>query len=283
MDEELAVIREAVGKLLATPVFAASSPDLVSRLTQVHVLVQQLTAVQVALLREADGRALAAEHGATSLTAWLADLWRVHPGSASRLVKLARLTDATAPAVGEALAAGDLNVDQAQVIGPAIADLPAEHRPVGEAFLLDQAAVFGPRELGRLSDRLLQVVAPEVGEAKARQALERLEQKAYDGRTFNLYPVMGTCAVRVAGWLDREGAAIVQAALDPLTAPRTRTGLGGHGGAGNTGSDNGGDNGDSRGEDNDGASDSRGGASSNNGGGGADGTGGTGGGASGPT
>src|SRR5258708_38899156 len=36
----------------------------------------------------------------------------------------------------------------------------------------------------------------------------------------NLVDVPGTSRVRIHGWLDREGAAVLRAAIDPLSAPR---------------------------------------------------------------
>jgi Domain of unknown function (DUF222) len=62
-------------------------------------------------------------------------------GAASRLVKLARALDASATA--GALAAGEVNVEQAQVIADAVAALPAEHNKAGEEHLLGEAETFG--------------------------------------------------------------------------------------------------------------------------------------------
>ena len=193
---------------------------LVSCLDEVFAASQQLNAVLLGLVREADARALAAEQGAPSTGAWLRERWLVSPGSASRLVKLAAVLDATLPLSAQALAVGVMNTEQVQVIGEAVAGLPRELQPAGERFLVDQAAVFGPRELGRLGERLFEVVAPDEAERSAEEALRRAEERAHLGRTLALAEVPGTGRVRIAGWLDREGAGIVRAALDPLCAPQ---------------------------------------------------------------
>jgi uncharacterized protein DUF222/HNH endonuclease len=50
--------------------------------------------------------------------------------------------------------------------------------------------------------------------------LEQAERRAYAGRELNLTDV-GDGRTRLTGWLDREGAAVVRAAIDPLCDPRT--------------------------------------------------------------
>ncbi|MCW2642543.1 MAG: hypothetical protein JWP76_4849, partial [Dactylosporangium sp.] len=56
---------------------------------------------------------------------------------------------------------------------------------------------------------------------RAQAALVRAEERAYQGRDLRLSEVPGESRVRLTGWLDRESAAQIRAALDPLVAPRT--------------------------------------------------------------
>jgi hypothetical protein len=219
--EALAAAGEALDECRPSTAWALSNDELLSCVDKVQVLVQQVAAVQLALIRQLDGRDLAVEHGATSTMAWLTDRHRISGREASRLVKLARALDADAPATAEALAAGAVNVEQAQVIADAIAKVPTEHRAAGEEHLLGGAETFGPRELGRLGQRIFEVVAPEEAEKRALAELERAEKRAYQDRGLWLTDIAGTSKVRVTGWLDQDGAATVRAALDPLCAPRT--------------------------------------------------------------
>ncbi|NJC86902.1 DUF222 domain-containing protein, partial [Planosporangium mesophilum] len=99
--------------------------------------------------------------------------------------------------------------------------VPAEFRARADEYLVGLADEFGPKELAGLGERVLEVVAPQEAEARALAALERAEERAYVGRELRLSPLPGEGRVRVAGWLDREAAAVVTAALDPLCAPRT--------------------------------------------------------------
>jgi hypothetical protein len=128
--------------------------------------------------------------------------------------------------LGGALAAGEVNVEQIQVITDAVAKLPAEHRTAAEEHLLGEAETFGPKELGRLGQRIFEVVAPEEAEKQALAELERAELRARHDRGLWLTDIPGTSQVRITGKLTREDAAIARATLGPLCAPRTtrRTG-----------------------------------------------------------
>ncbi|WP_433825081.1 hypothetical protein ACQP2E_23405 [Actinoplanes sp. CA-015351] len=66
--------------------------------------------------------------------------------------------------------------------------------------------------------RILEHVAPEVGEAEEEARLRRAEREAREQRFLTLTPA-GDGRVRLRGLLDREAAAVVTAALDPLCAP----------------------------------------------------------------
>jgi hypothetical protein len=228
MREALTVMRKTLDECRSQAVFGLSLDELVSCVDDVNVVAQQVAAVQLALVRQVDSLGVAAAMGATSTLAWLRDRHRISGGAASRLVKLSRALDASATA--DALAAGEVNVEQAQVITEALAALPAEHRAAGEEHLLGEADTFGPKELGRLGQHLFEAVAPEEAEKRTLAELERAEKRAWQDRGLWLTDIAGTSKVRVTGWLDQEGAATVRAALDPLCAPRTMRRARGRGG-----------------------------------------------------
>jgi Domain of unknown function (DUF222) len=217
--EALVAAGEALDECRSWVAGGLSDDELVSCVDEVQALAQRVAAVQLALVREVDGRGLAAAAGATGTLAWLRDRYRISGALASRLVKLSRALDGSATA--EALAAGEVNVDQAQAISTAVAGLPAEHRSAGEDHLIEEAATFGPTELGRLGQRIFEMVAPGEADKRALVELERAERRAWHDRGLWLTDIAGTSKVRLTGWLDQDGAAVVRAALDPLCAPRT--------------------------------------------------------------
>src|SRR5690349_1712539 len=108
---------EALDECQARAVFGLSLDEAVSCVGKINVVAQRVAAVQLALVRQVDSLGIAAAMGATSTVSWLRDRHRISGGSASRLVKLARVLDVEAGSpAAEALAAGEVNVEQAQVI-----------------------------------------------------------------------------------------------------------------------------------------------------------------------
>jgi hypothetical protein len=181
--EALAAVVKALDECRSQAVYGLSLDESVSCVDDIHTVIQQATAVQLALIRQVDTLQVAAAMGATSTLAWLRDRHRISGGAASRLVKLARAvdTDAGSP-VAQALAAGEVNVDQVQVITDAVAKLPVEHRAAAEEHLVGEAETFGPKELGRFGQRIFEVVAPEEAEQQALAELERAERRAWHDR-----------------------------------------------------------------------------------------------------
>jgi len=222
MREALARAATAVGDCASASVLMLSDSALVDAVDAVHVLEQQLAAVKLGLVRELDGRGVPAAQGASSTVVWLRQRLRMSVSAARRLVELASAVSSGPPVLREALSAGEVSVEQAQAIAACVAALPAEVGPdtVDKAatVLVGHAAEHDAVGLRRLGQRILEVVAPEVGEELDRRALQRAEQKALQGRFLSL-SATGDGAVRVLGRLDVEAAAVVRAALDPLCAP----------------------------------------------------------------
>ncbi|NJC65219.1 DUF222 domain-containing protein [Planosporangium flavigriseum] len=224
MDESLTVLEEALDECRASSVWAWPDTTLVDALDCLQAHIQGAIEFQLRLIREVDGRAVAAGQGAKSTADWLRDRYRIKKETASQLVRLAAALDRDLPATGHALANGDINVEQADEIAKAVATLPAEHRVVAEKRLVDDADTFGPIQLRVLGKRIFENVAPEEAAARIRAEFERAEERAILGRDLRLSEVPGENRVRLTGWLDRESAAHLRAATDPLSAPRSSAG-----------------------------------------------------------
>jgi len=155
------------------------------------------------------------------LVAWLKDRLRISGGLAKRWVELARALDSHAAVTGEALAAGVVNEEQAVVIArvmSGLGDVPVELRDKAQQRLVECAAQFEPQSLAKLGSRVLEHVAPQLSQERLAKELATQEKRAARERTFSLSPD-GAGKVRLTGWLETEAAAIVTAAMDPLTAP----------------------------------------------------------------
>ncbi|WP_433461247.1 DUF222 domain-containing protein [Micromonospora sp. CA-248212] len=118
MVEGLARAEAAVADCLDAAVWALPEHDLVAALDAAHRLAQRLAAVQLALVREVDGRGT--HQGASSTAVWSRDRLRLDGSTARRLVNVAGALDAGAPGVRAALANGDITVEQARVIGETV-------------------------------------------------------------------------------------------------------------------------------------------------------------------
>lgn len=125
---------------------------------------------------------VAADDGARDVAAWLGAEVNADHSVARRELRLAHALDIRWSQVRDALARGDLSAAQAEVIVQALEALPgdagADVRDLAEKHLVAQAADFGPRELRVLGRRVLDVVAPEVGEEHERRLLEAEERRA---------------------------------------------------------------------------------------------------------
>jgi hypothetical protein len=129
--------------------------------------------------------------GATTTATWFAHATRT-------TVRTARRAAFFADALGRyellraGMAAGGVNLEQGEVIARALDALPAEVaswvRVEAEQTLVDLAARHDAQELRVLGDRILLVVAPEVGEAHEAKQLADAEAAAEKATLLSLTP-----------------------------------------------------------------------------------------------
>jgi hypothetical protein len=220
MDVALATAKESAAAWAARPAWAWSDADLLAAIRGTHAIVVTLTAALASMACEAHGRDLPRRDGAASPVSWLRDVLRIAPSEARRLLSLGELLDAR-PLLADAVIAGAVNAAQALAIGQVLDDTPADEpltRDKVEAVLIDHAARFEPTVLHQLGQRVLAHVDPELADRRLRERLEREERHARQRRGFTL-SADGFGGMRLQGVLDVEGAAIVSAALEPMSAP----------------------------------------------------------------
>ncbi len=113
---------------------------------------------------------VAEDHGARDVAAWLAHETRTDVRGARVEQHLATALDSRWTRVAAGLADGAVNPDQARVIVTALEDLPTDLDPAligsAEETLVGYAAEFGPADLRRLGQRILDVIAPEIADAE---------------------------------------------------------------------------------------------------------------------
>ncbi|MGC4805616.1 DUF222 domain-containing protein [Micromonospora sp. DT233] len=223
MIDELTRADLAVRPCVDAPAWAMPDPALIEALDAVHVLEQRLAAVKLALVREIDGRGVAAAHGASSTAAWLRERLRLSIGGARRLVADALTLDATTPALRAALAAGTITLEQGRVIAEAVAAIPeaagAAAPDRATRLLIESAAQFEPAILRRLGARILTHVAPELAETAEAAALAAEDARGERHRQLTLTHLPDG-RIRLTGSLDAEAGALLNAAIEPLSRPQ---------------------------------------------------------------
>lgn len=220
--DALAQLETLAGRCANAPTWPLTDDTLVECLDRIHQVAQTIAAAESHLVREIDRRGLPVAQHATSTPVWLRERLRIGIHTAKRMVDLATALDQR-PALDAALIAGTINAEQAATVAATLTDLPADLGPdlvdQAETVLIGQASQFEPSILRKAGQRILFHVAPEIADAADAEALRRMEARAWRTRAFHLTR-HGDGRVRLTGWLDEAGAAIVNAALDPLCAPR---------------------------------------------------------------
>ncbi|MGW4677379.1 DUF222 domain-containing protein [Micromonospora taraxaci] len=222
MVEELAQADDAVAACVDAAVWSLPEHELVAALDAAHRLQQRLAAVTLTLVREIDGRGTARAQGASTTTVWLRERLRMTVPAARRLVDLATALDTGNPGIRQALADGAINLDQARVIADTAttvqttADTETADKAVG--VLVEWAGQFDPTLLRRMSTRILDHVAPDLADAAAAAALAAEDARATRDRHLTISEQTDG-RLRLTGTLDAETAALLRAAIDPLSAP----------------------------------------------------------------
>ena len=159
-----------------------STADKAAALTELVRAEAQLAELRLRIL--ADAGDLAHETAAKDAAGWLAQVTRTRFADARADLALASALDHERPVVAAAMREGAVTLAQGHVIHRAVAALPAsvdaDTVMRAEAHLVEQAAEFGPKELGRIGRRILDAVAPEIAEAVEAARLADLEANAAD-------------------------------------------------------------------------------------------------------
>ncbi|PUA81891.1 HNH endonuclease signature motif containing protein [Nocardioides currus] len=167
---------------------------------------------------------VADEVGARSVGEWYAASTRHDHRPSIGLARLARSVETDYVHLGAAVLDGRVNLEQAQVVAQALDELPAdgvspEVRERAELHLIGLADDWAPTPLRRLARKVLEVVAPEIGDDAERRALEREEQRAAERARLSLTP-LGDGTTRLTGRIPDATAARLRTYLEAFASPR---------------------------------------------------------------
>src|SRR5919106_1629230 len=227
--DALAAADAAVAGARSAPVYGLVDADLETAIEQCQTLAARVFDTSLALVREADERDLGRRLGASSTAAFLAGRYRIRPGQARTLVKLANRTRPDDGPVdyaanvrtadtgrelretGRALAEGAISPDHVAVVGKIIERIPdavtVDEARTAEAELAGFCRQHDPSVVAKLGDYLLALMAADT--------LDDAENERHRRRTLRLNEATGG----ISGHLTSEGMALLRTALDPLAAP----------------------------------------------------------------
>lgn len=220
----LAEVRAAV-VALEGELWAAKTPD---DLLEVNVELERLrssvAAVQLRVAVEVDAvDAAKTAAGWGSSGDYLTAAAAARRGHGQRLLRTGKALCGEQSATMDALAAGEVSPEQAQVIVAVIALLPlnTELRRLAEKLLLSEAAHLNATELRIAGEHLLEVIDPDGVARREERKLDAHERSAHLNRFLNIVDD-GLGGVKVRGRGTVEDAAVIKAALAALAAPAAR-------------------------------------------------------------
>lgn len=166
---------------------------------------------------------VAADSGARDVAAWLDHHNRIGRPAARRAQRVAEAIEQRWHRVQAGMRQGRVSFDQAEQITKALDNLPdhiaQDVRARAEERLVAEAAHHTPEELKILGRRILDVVAPEIGEEQERKALEAEEANAND-RVWLTGRRRGDGRTRVTGDIPDAAWDRLVTYVEPYTSPR---------------------------------------------------------------
>ncbi|WP_161962553.1 HNH endonuclease signature motif containing protein [Nocardioides speluncae] len=181
----------------------------------------QLSALRLKVMAAADD--VAVDSGARDVAAWLAHETHDSPQACRAEQHLATALDTRWTRLAAGVAAGAVNLAQARVIARALDELPDDLDPEllvqAEEHLVEAAEEYRPDQLRVLGRRILDVIAPDVGEAEEAKQLALEEERAWETTSLTLTK-RGDGTTRLTGILPDAAATRLATYLDAFTSPR---------------------------------------------------------------
>jgi len=189
LAEAVARVHSALDQVAETPTWSLSQSGTADLLTDLARAQSRFAELQARVLSHAETVAVHERSAAPSVAVWLANATTTTKRDAVRQTRFAAALSRY-DELQRALAAGDLNLEQAQVVARALDELPddldAGVRREAEVELVRLALVHDAKALRILGRRILDVVAPEVGEAWEAEKLAEEEREAYRTASFRM-------------------------------------------------------------------------------------------------
>ena len=218
----IAETRRQLASVAGLPVWSMDATETTATIADVQSAKAQLADLEARLLSHADRIEVAAVTGATSTANWHAHATRTTRPAAHRAMRLATGLE-THGLTRTALAQGRVQVEQAEVILRALAELPDDLDPEitakAERLLLAYTDHHDAKALRHLGRHILEVASPDTADAHQAALLEREERDAAAATRLTMYDD-GHGKVHGRFTLDTVTGAMLKKALHAIAAPR---------------------------------------------------------------
>jgi hypothetical protein len=222
-------LNQVIDDVAATPMWSMDPDEAAATLVAYTELEARLAELKLRVAAHADEAHVGESSGATSTAVWWAHTTHQTRREAIRQMHLATALSTGHEPVRVALAAGDLLIEQAQVIVRAVEQLPADLDnslvEQAERHLVAEARHHDAKALRVLGRRLFEVIAPEQADAREAKLLEREEREAEAAVRLTMAED-GHGRVHGRFTLDTLTGAMLKKALLAIAAPKNQAATG---------------------------------------------------------
>ena len=216
-------LHQVIDEVAETPMWSMDPDETAATLAAATRLEARVAELKLRVAAHADEAKIGESTGATSTAVWWAHATNQTRREAFKLMHLATALSSGHEPARVALAAGDLVLEQAQVIVRAVEQLPADLDTAlvekAERFLIEKAEQHDAKGLRILGRRLFEVIAPDEADAREAKLLEREEAEAQAALRFTMTDD-GHGKVHGRFTLDTLSGAMLKKALLAIAAPK---------------------------------------------------------------
>ncbi|MBA2953248.1 DUF222 domain-containing protein [Nocardioides sp. MAH-18] len=211
-------VHQELDAVAGASVWSMDASETAATLVALDRAEAKLAELKARVAAHADDLHVGQDVAASSAANWLAHQTKQTRAETDRTVRLGHDLEQH-PLTRDALAAGDVCVDQARVIVQAVDRLPAEARSRAEQHLLAEAQHHDAKTLRVLGRRLYEVIDPDAADADEAALLEREEAAAMKACRLTLHDD-GHGTTHLRGQIPTFHGAALRKMLAAITAPK---------------------------------------------------------------
>lgn len=216
----LAAAQELLLAAAGTNVLPTNPAELTALVGHLTELRNMCDGLELKVIRQIERCEVAKTADASSTTTWLADKQGIDPKQAAKKLTLARVVERHLPAAEAALCAGDISVDQVQIMAATVTKLPKD-APLAEIdrTLTAHAQTLGPTPLRKVGNHVLELVDPDLADRILQAQLAKEDHDAEKSAFFHLNQDRDTGMWRLNGMVDKTTGERLHIMVDERSRP----------------------------------------------------------------